>query len=140
MVQFPLTVVFSNLQTISSCYAFFNSCMGSDQYKPLGAVQKAENRFFSQFHAQYPLREKERIVDALSLGKPKRRIIFASVAYGVGIDSKNIRQIIHIGVPCSMEEYFQEAGRAGRDSLPSSAHMFHNSYDISKAKRKCRQL
>ena len=134
-LQFPLTVVFGNLETISSCYAFFNNCMVNEQYEPLGAVQKAENRLFSQFHAQYPLREKERIVDSLSLGTSKLRIIFATVAFGVGVDLKNIRQIIHIGVPCSMEEYFQEAGRAGRDGLPSSAHMFYNAYDISKAKK-----
>lgn len=134
-LQFPLTVVFGNLETISSCYAFFNNCMGNDQYEPLGAAQKAENRLFSQFHAQYPLREKERIVNAHSLGTSKLRIIFATVAFGVGIDLKNIRQVIHMGVPCSMEEYFQEAGRAGRDGLPSSAHMFYNSYDISKAKK-----
>ena len=36
---------------------------------------------------------------------------------------------------CSMEEYFQEAVRAGRDGLPSSAHMFYNAYHISKAKK-----
>lgn len=91
---------------------------------------------FSQFHAQYPLKEKERIVDALSLGTFKLRIIFVTVAFGVGIYFKNIGQIIHIGVPCSMEDYFQEAGRAGRDGLSSSAHIFYNSYDISKAKKK----
>ena len=134
-LQFPLTVVFGNLETISSCYAFFHNSMGNNQYEPVGAPQKAENRLFSQFHAQYPLREKERIVDALTLGTSKLRIIFATVAFGVGIDLKNIRQVIHIGVPCSMEEYFQEAGRAGRDGLPSRAHMFHNSYDMSKAKK-----
>ena len=58
--------------------------MVNEQYEPLGAVQKAENRLFSQFHAQYPLREKERIVDSLSLGTSKLRIIFATVAFGVG--------------------------------------------------------
>lgn len=134
-LQFPLTVVFGNLETISSCYAFFNYTMGKEQYEPVGAPPKAENRLFTQFHAQYPLKEKERIVDGLTLGTSKLRIIFATVAFGVGIDLKNIREIIHIGVPCSMEEYFQEAGRAGRDGLPSRAHVFYNSYDISKAKK-----
>ena len=134
-MEFPLTVVFGNLETISMCYAFFNFAMGKEQYEPVGAPPRAENRLFTQFHAQYPVKEKERIVEGLTLGTSKLRIIFATVAFGIGLDLKNIRQIIHIGVPCSMEEYFQEAGRAGRDGLPSKAHVFFNSYDISKARK-----
>ena len=134
-MHFPLTVVFGNLETISSCYAFFNRVLGKEQYEPVGVTPKAENRLFTQFHAQYPQKEKERIVDALTSGTSKLRVIFATVAFGVGLDLKNIRQIIHIGVPCSMEEYFQEAGRARRDGLPSRAHLFFNSYDISKARK-----
>lgn len=134
-MEFPLTVVFGNLETISMCYAFFNFAMGKEQYEPVGAPSRAENRLFTQFHAQYPAKEKERIVEGLTLGTSKLRIIFATVAFGIGLDLKNIRQIIHIGVPCSMEEYFQEAGRAGRDGLPSKAHVFFNSYDISKARK-----
>lgn len=49
-LQFPLTVVFGNLETISSCYAYFNYAMGKDQYEPVGALPKAENRLFTQFH------------------------------------------------------------------------------------------
>ena len=92
--------------------------MGKEQYEPIDALPKAENRLFSQFHAQYPLQEKERIIDGLTLGKSKLRIVFATVAFGVGLDLKDIRQITHIGLPCTMEECFQEADRAGRDGLP----------------------
>ena len=68
------------------------------------------------------------------------RIIFATVAFGIGLDIKNIRQVIHIGLPYSMEEYFQEAGRAGRDGFPAKAHVFHNSYDVSKGKKQLTQV
>jgi len=63
------------------------------------------------------------------LGTSKLGILFATVAFLI----KNIRQIID--VPCSMEEYFQEAGRAERDNLPSVnlMHTFYNSHDTSKA-------
>jgi len=78
-------------------------------------------------HVQYPLRD---IVDALILGTSKLTILFATVA----LDSYKEHQVyIYKGVPCSMEEYFQDTGRAERDDLPSSAHMFYNYHDISKA-------
>ena len=81
------------------------------------------------------LKKRKKIIDGLILGKSKLRIVFATVAFGVGLDLKDIRQIIHIGLPCTMEEYFQEAGRAGRDGLPSTAHIYYNSYDTSKARK-----
>ena len=59
-------------------------------------------------------KKKDRIIDGLTSGTSKLRIIFATVAFGVGLDLNNIRQIIHLGVPCTMEQYFQEAGRAGK--------------------------
>ena len=58
--KFPFPVVFGTLETISSCYAFFSWAMGKEQYEPIDALPKAENRLFTQFHAQYPLQEKER--------------------------------------------------------------------------------
>ena len=133
--KFPFTVIFGNLETISSCYSFFSHSMGNDQYAPKGAVHKAENRLFTQFHAQYPLKEKERIIDGLIKGTSKLRLVFATVAFGVGLDLDFIRQVFHIGVPYTMEEYFQEAGRAGRDGLPSKAHVFYNAYNVSKARK-----
>ena len=74
--------------------------MGKEQYEPIGAPSKAENRLFTHVHAQYPLREKERIINGLTFATTKRRVIFSTVAFGVGLDVKDIRQIIRIGVPC----------------------------------------
>ena len=85
-IQFPLTVIFGNLETISSCYAFFSYDMGKEQYEPIGAPPKAENMLFTHVHVQYPLREKERIIDGLTFGTTKFRVIFATVAFGVGLD------------------------------------------------------
>lgn len=58
-----------------------------------------------------------------------------TVAFGIGIDCNNIRRIVHIGVPYTMEEYCQEVGRAGRDGLPARPDIYYNSYDISKARK-----
>lgn len=137
---FPLTVIYGSLETISSCYSYFSEQLGIEQYEPLGAKKVARNRLFTQFHAQYPEHERVRIVDGLVKGDSKIRVIFATVAFGIGLDVPNIRRIIHISVPYSMEEYFQEAGRAGRDGLPAKAHIFFNSYDISKGKKHLSQV
>lgn len=104
--KFPFTIIFGKLETISSCYSFFSHSMGNDKYAPKGTLHKAEKRLFTQFHEQYPLKEKERIVDGLIKGTSKLRLVFATVAFGVGLDLDFIRQVIHIGVPYTMEEYF----------------------------------
>ena len=139
-MDFPFTIVYGSLDTISSCYLYFSCNLGTEQCEPLGAENLAWNRLFSQFHAQYPEHERQRIVDGLVQGNSKIRVIFATVAFGIGIDIPNIRQIVHIGVPYTMEEYFQEAERAGRDGLPAKAHVYYNSYDISKGKTHLSQV
>ena len=136
----PLTIINGTLETISSCYEYFSSHLQEVQYEPVGAPKLAQYRLFTQFHAQYPEHERQRIVDELVQGKSKLRIIFATVAFGIGLDIKNIRQVNHIGLPYSMEEYFQEAGRAGRDGLSAKAHVYYNSYDVSKGKKQLTQV
>ncbi|CAB3987770.1 DNA helicase [Paramuricea clavata] len=62
-------------------------------------------------------------------------LLYVSMAFGIGVDLKDIRRVIHIGVPYSMEEYFQEIGRGGRDGLPSTATLYYNSHDLSKRRK-----
>jgi len=61
------------------------------------------------------------------------RVIVATVAFGMGIDKSNIRGIIHIGLPSSLEDYVQETGRAGRDGKPASCFAF---FDMDDARRR----
>ena len=86
------------------------------------------------YHAGLNREQREKKQNAWSSGKP--RIIVATNAFGMGIDKADVRFVIHWDIPDSIESYFQESGRAGRDGNKAWAVQLYYESDISRAKER----
>ena len=112
----------------------FESILGKVQYYPDNANAIPRNRLFGQFHGPQTEAMKIEILQQLTSSTSTIRIVLATVAIGMGVYIPSIRQIIHIGPPRTIQQLFQETGRAGRDGKPSKAVLYYNNRDIQKNK------
>ena len=86
------------------------------------------------FHAGLEQAEKDR--RQRDWQADRTRIIVATTAFGMGIDKPDVRMVAHIDCPDSIEAYFQEAGRAGRDGQKSCAVLLYNTSDERKLRKR----
>ena len=79
------------------------------------------------YHAGLNPEVRERVQTAFQAGELD--VVVATIAFGMGIDKANIRTVIHAGLPATLEGYYQEIGRAGRDGAPSRTYLMHSYAD-----------
>ncbi|HZB89175.1 MAG TPA: ATP-dependent DNA helicase RecQ [Terracidiphilus sp.] len=79
------------------------------------------------YHAGLDAGTRERVQSAFQRGELE--VVVATIAFGMGIDKADIRTVIHAGLPGTVEGYYQEIGRAGRDGAPSRTFLMHSYAD-----------
>lgn len=98
-------------------------------------AEKLRQRKYSAeaYHAGMPADQRERVQDAFQ--RDTVQIVVATIAFGMGIDKSNVRWVIHYNLPRTMEGYYQEIGRAGRDGLPADTLLLYSYADVAQSLR-----
>lgn len=125
-VQFPKTVIFcSSYMDCAEIYRHLQHMLGPDLTEPQSYPCLQQFRLVDMYTRASTAEMKEKIIESFCCSDSKLRVIIATTAFGLGIDCPDIRKVIHWGPPSDVDQYAQEAGRAGRDGLPAEAVLLY---------------
>ena len=130
-------VLESIAQTINKSYRGQSGiiyCLSKKNCEDL--AEKLRNQYnikAHHYHAGMEAEQKKKVQKAWQSGK--HHVIVATIAFGMGIDKPDVRYVIHHTIPKSLEGYYQETGRAGRDGRKSGCFLYYGYQDTSALKR-----
>ena len=108
-------------------------CLSRKKVEELAEILQANEISAMAYHAGMEAAARSKTQDAFIMEKID--VIVATIAFGMGIDKPDVRYVIHYDIPKSLEGYYQETGRAGRDGGEGQCIAFYNSKDVQKLEK-----
>jgi len=102
-------------------------CNTRNNVSQLASLLKAYGYAIGEYHAGMPIASRQAVQN--SWMQDQIQIVVCTSAFGMGINKPNVRLVIHYEIPGSIEQYYQEAGRAGRDGLSAKAILLYQQND-----------
>ena len=118
-----------SLNQRADLYEHFHQNLGDASYHPSGASPVSDNRLFGMFHSCTPSHNKDVILESMQKEDGVVRVVFATIALGMGVNLVGVNTIYHYGAPRSIDDFVQESGRAGRSGVLAKSVVYWKPVD-----------